>query len=213
MSQAPGHLSSADAAWLHMDRPSNLMVINTVLLFDKQLDWARLREVLRTRLVAPHRRFRQRVVEGRLARGPRWEDDPEFDVARHLHRRGLAAPGGEAALQALAGDLASAPLDRAKPLWETYLIDGPREGCAVIVRMHHCIADGISLANVMLSLTDSAPGPAPAPSAHRPAPSRSAVQSVLHAPVELAGSAAGALARPLAGALGGGARVAGTLAR
>jgi WS/DGAT/MGAT family acyltransferase len=152
-------LSSADAAWLHMDRPRNLMVINSILLFDDQLDWERLAEVVRRRLVEPYPRFRQRVVERRLAlRGPCWADDDDFDLARHLHRRGLRAPGDEAALKELVGDLASIPLDRGKPLWDMYLIDGPAPGCAVIVRMHHCIADGIALARVMLSLTDPAPG-------------------------------------------------------
>jgi diacylglycerol O-acyltransferase len=213
MSQGPGHLSAADAAWLHMDRPTNLMVINSVLLFDEQLDWERLAEVLRTRLVAPHRRFRQRVVEGRFSRGPRWEEDRDFDLSRHLHHRGLAAPGGEAALKELAGDLASAPLDRGKPLWDMYFIDGPGEGCAVIVRMHHCIADGVALAEVMLSLTDTAPGPArPRRRAPR-APARGAVPSLLRAPVTAAEATAAALVKPAAGALATGGRVARALAR
>jgi diacylglycerol O-acyltransferase len=151
-------LSSADAAWLHMDRPTNLMVINSVLLFDEQLDWERLTEVVRTRLVERYPRFHQLVRESRVALdGPHWEEDPDFDVARHLHRRGLPAHGDEQALRDLAGDLASMSMDRGKPLWDMYLIDGPGAGCAVIVRMHHCIADGMALAQVMLSLTDTAP--------------------------------------------------------
>jgi diacylglycerol O-acyltransferase len=213
MSQGPGHLSAADAAWLHMDRPTNLMVINTVLLFDEQLDWERLAEVLSTRLVAPHPRFRQRVTEGRLSRGPRWEEDRDFDLSRHLHHRGLAAPGGEAALKELAGDLASAPLDRGKPLWDMYFIDGPGEGCAVIVRMHHCIADGVALAQVMLSLTDTAPGPeirSPRPAR---APARTVVPALLRAPVAAAGAGAAALVKPATGALATGGRVARALAR
>ena len=156
MSGAPHTpLSSADTAWLHMDRPTNLMVINSILLFGKRVDWERFEEVIRTRLLEPYPRFGERAVESRLVTGGvHWEPDPEFDLARHLHRRGLAAPGDEHALQALAGDLASTPLDREKPLWDMYLIDGPGEGSAAIVRMHHCIADGIALAQVMLSLTD-----------------------------------------------------------
>lgn len=150
-------LSSADTAWLHMDRPTNLMVINSVLLFDEQLDWDRLGEVVSTRLVAPYPRFRQRVVEGRLAIGaPYWQADQDFDLARHLHRLGLPSPGDESALRELVGDLAAMPLDRSKPLWDMYFVDGSGAGCAVIVRMHHCIADGIALAGVLLSLTDPA---------------------------------------------------------
>jgi len=159
---ATRRLSSADAAWLHMDRPTNLMVINSVLLFDEQLDWERLAGVVRRRLVEPYPRFHQRVAEGRVALdGPHWQEDPDFDLARHMHRRGLPYPGDEQALKDLAGDLAAISLDRGKPLWDMYLIDGPGTGCAVIVRMHHCIADGIALAQVMLSLTDTAPEAAP----------------------------------------------------
>lgn len=158
MSATP-RLSSADAAWLHMDRPTNLMVINSVLLFDERLDWERFAEVVRTRLVERYPRFHRLIAEGRTPLdGPHWREDPDFELSRHLHRRGLAAPGDEQALRGLAGDLAAMSLDRGKPLWDMYLIDGPGAGSAVIVRMHHCIADGIALAQVMLSLTDTAPG-------------------------------------------------------
>ena len=58
--------SSADAAWLHMDRPTNLMVINTVLLFDEPVDWERLKQITQKRLVDEYPKFRQRVVESRL---------------------------------------------------------------------------------------------------------------------------------------------------
>ena len=151
-------MPSADAAWLHMDRATNLMVINSLLLFDERVDWPRVREVVAARLVDRYPRFRQRVVE---AGGPRagafWEDDPHFDPILHLHHLALPEPGDREALQELVGDLMAEPLDRAKPLWHVYLIDGYGEGCAVYVRMHHCIADGIALARVMLSLTDAQP--------------------------------------------------------
>lgn len=185
MSAERERLSNADAAWLHMDRPTNLMVINSVLRFDEALDWERFEDVVRTRLVAPYPRFRQRVVDARVPlRGASWSLDPDFELSRHLHRRGLAAPGDETALKRLVGDLAAQPLDRGKPLWDMYLIDGPGRGCAVIVRMHHCIADGIALARVMLSLTDAAARPEPdgtsASTRARVAPSRpSAVRSVV----------------------------------
>ena len=79
-------MSSADTAWLHMDRPNNLMVISGVLWFDEPVDWEQLREVVSSRLVERFPRFRQRVVESRLPlRGPHWEDDPDFDLELHLH--------------------------------------------------------------------------------------------------------------------------------
>lgn len=147
-------MSAADAAWLHMDRPTNLMVINSLLWFDGPVDWDRARGVIVDRIVEPFPRFRQRVCEGGVLSGPVWEDDAGFDVDLHVHRLGLPAPGDEAALQEVVGDLITRPLDRSRPLWEIFLLDGLGGGCAVLVRMHHCIADGIALARVMLSLTD-----------------------------------------------------------
>src|SRR5271165_3180729 len=112
MPETHSQFSSADAAWLHMDRPTNLMVINSVLRFDEQLDWLRLEEVVARRLVAPYPRFHQRAAERRLTvGGPRWEEDQDFDLARHMHRLGLPAPGDESALKELIGDLAAIPLD------------------------------------------------------------------------------------------------------
>src|ERR1019366_3514337 len=137
-------LPSADAAWLHMDRPTNLMVINCVMLFGERLDEGRLREVIRKRLLEAYPRFHERVVESRLPLcGPSFEEDPAFDLDRHVHRLGLPEPGDEPALKELVGSLIATPLDRAKPLWDIYLLDRPGGGCAVVVRMHHCIADGI----------------------------------------------------------------------
>jgi diacylglycerol O-acyltransferase / wax synthase len=155
----PERLSSADAAWLHMDRPTNLMVINSVLLFDQPVDWERLKQITQHRLVDRYPKFRQRVVESRVPfRSPKWEDDPDFALEHHMHHLALPAPGDGAALQELIGDLMTMPLDRNRPLWHDYMVDGFGDGAALIVRMHHCIADGVALARVMLSLTDSEPG-------------------------------------------------------
>jgi diacylglycerol O-acyltransferase len=150
-------MSSADAAWLHMDEPTNLMVITGALWFDQPVDWERAREVIRTRLVQPFPRFRQRVVEGLMPlSGPHWEDHEQFDLDLHLHRVALPPPGDHAALQDLVADLMAEPLDPAKPLWHFHFVDGLGDGSAMITRMHHCIADGIALARVLLSLTDEA---------------------------------------------------------
>src|SRR5581483_4201560 len=114
-------MSSADAAWLHMDRPTNLMVVNSVLWFDGPLDLDRAREVVRERLVERFPRFRQRVIEPLGGLGlPRWEDDPNFELDRHIHHIALPAPGDRLALQELASDVISTPLDRSKPLWDMY---------------------------------------------------------------------------------------------
>lgn len=149
-------MANADAAWLHMDRPTNLMIVNSVWLFDEPLVFEDLREIYTKRLVELYPRFSQRVEHSSLPmQGPSWVDDPNFDLSRHLHHRGLPAPGDIAALQEVVGDLMATPLDPSKPLWDVYLIDGVGSGCALLTRMHHCIADGIALARVMLTLTDA----------------------------------------------------------
>jgi diacylglycerol O-acyltransferase / wax synthase len=148
-------VGNADAAWLHMDRPTNLMVVNSVMLFDEPLSLEQLAEVFESRLVARYPRFSQRVEHSFLPmQGPSWADDENFDLDRHLHHIGLPAPGDTAALQEVVGDLMATPLDPSKPLWDMYLIDGFGSGCALFTRMHHCIADGIALARVLLALTD-----------------------------------------------------------
>jgi len=162
-------MSSTDAAWLHMDSPTNLMVVNAVLWFDEPLGWRRLKEVLRLRLAAEFPRFRQRVVESRLPfAGPWWEDDPEFDLASHVHRSVLPAPGDWRALQEFVAGKMAIPLDGSRPLWQLHFVDGYGPGCAVLFRVHHCIGDGIALARVMLSLTDgdTDAGIAPAQAIH-----------------------------------------------
>jgi WS/DGAT/MGAT family acyltransferase len=154
-------MSAADAAWLHMDRPTNLMVINGVVWFDDPLDWDVLTKRIELRWIDRYPRFRQRVSEGRLPLlAPHWEDDPRFALENHLHHIALPAPGDQDALQDFVGDMMSVPIDRTKPLWHAYFIDGYRSGCAVLIRVHHSVADGIAMAQVLQSLTDDAPEPA-----------------------------------------------------
>jgi diacylglycerol O-acyltransferase len=160
-------LPSADAAFLHMDRPTNLMVINFVMLFDERLDEERLRAVISARLLERYPRFRQLVVKGRPPlRGPSFVEDPRFELDRHVHRRELPAPGDDAALRGLVSDLVTSPLEHSRPLWGMHLLDRPGGGCALVVRIHHCIVDGIALAQLMLSLADATPdAPADGPAA------------------------------------------------
>ncbi|HYO58881.1 wax ester/triacylglycerol synthase family O-acyltransferase [Archangium sp.] len=148
----------ADAAWLQMEEPTSLMVITAVLWFDGPVDWERLTDVVRERLVERYPRFRQRVVPGGLLGTARWEDDPAFRLETHLRRTRLRAPGGRAELEKRVGESMGTPLDFSRPLWELHLIQGYEEGGALLMRVHHCIADGISLARVLLSLTDERAG-------------------------------------------------------
>lgn len=150
-------MSSVDTAWLRMDRPTNLMMIVGVLIFEGALDHGRLKATIASRL-GPFRRFRQRVVID--ASGTYWEDDPTYDIDAHLHRISLPGDGGKEELEKFVADMTSQPLDDSKPLWQFTLIQNYGEGSALLVRIHHCIADGIALVGVMLKLTDtSAAGP------------------------------------------------------
>ncbi|MCS6939480.1 MAG: wax ester/triacylglycerol synthase family O-acyltransferase [Roseiflexaceae bacterium] len=146
--------SSADAAWLRMEDPTNLMMITGVLMFDEPLDVARLYRVIEERLLV-FDRFRMRVKPGRPANVlPEWEIDPYFNLHAHIHRIALPAPGGKRELQALVSDLMSTPLDFSKPLWHFHIVENYNGGSAALCRLHHAIADGIALVQVLLSLTD-----------------------------------------------------------
>ena len=151
-------IGPVDTIWLNMDRPNNLMVIESVMFLEEMPDWDRVVEVLRTRLVERFPVFRQRAVPPSTPLGqPHWEDDPDFSLDRHLRRVRLRRPGGDVALQRHIEQHLHVPLDRAHPLWEVHLIDGYRSGAAVFCRFHHALADGIALTRVMLSFTDESP--------------------------------------------------------
>lgn len=157
MSTRKESMSNVDTAWLHMDRPTNLMMITSFMTFDEPLDYDRLAAVLERRLLT-FDRFRQKVVEPVTPFGNvTWEEDRAFDLRAHLHRIALPAPGDKAALQEVMSDLISTPLDRSKPLWQFHLIENYGNGCVVAGRLHHCIADGIALMRVLLSMTDLTP--------------------------------------------------------
>lgn len=150
-------LSPVDTAWFRMEHPTNLMMITGVFMFSHPLEMERLQEVISTRLLR-FRRFRQKVVQSRFNWiPPYWEDDPHFDLSSHLHRIALPAPGNQVALQELVNDFMSTPLDFTKPLWQIHLVENYGSGCALLCRLHHCIADGIALMRVLLSLTDDDP--------------------------------------------------------
>lgn len=193
-------VSHADAAWLHMDRPTNRMVINAVLWFDRPLDLDRARAVFEERVVDAFPRFCQRIREGRLGSGPVWETYDDFDPELHFHRLGLPGRGDQAALEEVVSDLCVAPLDPARALWDVFLLEGFGEGCAVLVRMHHAIADGIALARVMLSLTDSDGQPLPsaglAEPVHRLSGPLGAIADVAHAGRAVAREAVGTALHP-----------------
>lgn len=191
-------MNHADAAWLHMDQPTNLMIITGVNWFEETPDWERVRELISERFVEPYPRFRQRVVEGTPpVSGPHWEDDPNFDLDLHLHRVALPPPGDRAALAALVADITATPLDRNQALWQIYMVDGYGDGAALIHRIHHCIADGIALSRVLLSLADESDDPdarpiEPPPKQRKSGNGRNPLQSLAGSAKGLASAAIGA---------------------
>lgn len=160
MSTGRRPMSGADAMWLHADRPNHLMVIDAVMWTDEPLDWDRVAQVWQERVVDEFPVFRQRPVDPRWPwELPHWEDDPDFSLDRHLRRARLPRPGGEAELRTFIEERVSRPLDRDHPLWEAWLVDGYQGGSAMVTRFHHAMADGLALAEVMLSVTDEVPEP------------------------------------------------------
>ena len=149
-------VGAVDNIWLRMDRPANLMVIDTVMWLDAPLDLERFRAVVQRRIVDRFPVFSQRIAPDTLPLlSPQWEDDPEFDLDRHVSTAMLPEPAGEAELKAYVESVMHVPLDRRHPLWDMHVIEGYGGGAAVVSRFHHAIADGIALAQVLLSLTDA----------------------------------------------------------
>ncbi|MEX5721837.1 WS/DGAT/MGAT family O-acyltransferase [Geodermatophilus maliterrae] len=158
-------LTTLDASFLYLEDAGAPMHVAGVLVLepvDGGLD--ALAELLEARLpLVP--RYRQRVVPvpGHLA-NPVWADDPDFDVAYHLRRSAVPRPGTEAQLLDLVSRVTSRPLDRRRPLWEVYLVEGLAEGrVAVVTKTHPALVDGlgaVDIAQVLLDPTPDVPVPA-----------------------------------------------------
>ena len=157
-------MTKVDTAWLRMDSSSNLMMINGVWTLSPGIAWEALCERVQQRLLQ-YPRFRQRVVED--AAGATWVEDRNFDIAAHVLREKLPRRKGQSmqrTLQDRVGELAMQPLDPRRPLWQIHLIedftgDDGQPGSALVVRIHHCIADGIALISVTMSLVDGGAEP------------------------------------------------------
>ncbi|OZG74879.1 hypothetical protein BTA51_00260 [Hahella sp. CCB-MM4] len=154
-------MSAVDTAWLRMESPSNLMMIGSVLILEQAVDVDRFKQIIQERLLK-FSRFRQRVTH--VEERPCWEEDPHFHIDNHIHLIGLPGQDRQEDLQRLASDLISTPLNLTHPLWQIHVVESYQGGSALIFRIHHCIADGISLVRVMLSLTDV--GAVPPPQEH-----------------------------------------------
>jgi diacylglycerol O-acyltransferase len=156
-------MSKVDTAWLRMDNDANLMMIVGVWQLAPGVKHAAVCERIENSLLK-YDRFKQRVMED--AAGATWVMDRNFDLANHVVPEKLPKSANqEQALQDRVARLATQRLDPKRPLWQIHLIEdytGPDgvKGSAMIVRIHHCIADGIALISVTMSLVD---GGAPPP--------------------------------------------------
>ena len=174
-------MTKVDTAWLRMDSESNLMMIIGVWIMTPSITHAALCQRLEERLLK-YPRFTQRVVQD--SAGATWVKDTKFVIAQQVVVQKL--PGAsekqsrkqskkqsneeqQQALQDLVAELAVTPLDKKRPLWQFHLIEDYQGGAAMIVRIHHCIADGIALISVTQSLVD---GGSPPPERKPRAPQR-----------------------------------------
>ena len=148
-------LGSLDMTWLQIERETNLMQVVGVLVLETPLDRQRLETLLRARLLRLER-FSQHVL--RDSAGAIWESG-QVDMSAHIVDLPLPAGDEQAALEAVVSELAATPLDPQRPLWQLHLVGQYRQGSALIVRIHHCIADGIALISVTLSLVDGGSEP------------------------------------------------------
>lgn len=149
-------MRAADAMWLH-DTPQNLMIINAVLITE-QLTADDFRRVFEEKILSVdgglrYDRFKKRVVYRHGS--PHWELDPDFDLNNHI----VAMPfslQSEAELQAYIGQEAAKPLPDARSRWQMQIIESYGQKSAILIRIHHVLADGIALVPVMFSLIDEA---------------------------------------------------------
>jgi diacylglycerol O-acyltransferase / wax synthase len=214
-------LTGLDASFLHIESDSAHMHVAAVALFEgSPPEHDELVEALESKMhLVP--RYRQKLAFVPFAQGrPRWVDDPYFNLGYHVRVTALPPPGSEEQLRNLAGRVFSQQLDRDKPLWEMWIVEGLEGGnrFALLSKTHHALVDGVSGVDIASVLFDVAPDPAPVPDPPRrwlprPLPSRGqllaealieratvpaevvrGVRSVFRAPRRIAGAAVGALA-------------------
>jgi diacylglycerol O-acyltransferase / wax synthase len=154
-------LSSLDTSFLHLEDATTPMHVGSVMVFDAPIggfDYESLVTLISQR-IAHVPRYRQRIktVPGGLG-NPVWVDDTNFDMSYHVRRSALPRPGSDEQLEELVARIQPRPLDRSRPLWEVYLVEGLAEDrFAVITKTHHSLVDGISAVDIGNVLVDGNP--------------------------------------------------------
>ena len=174
-------LSGMDTAFLYLETPTTHMQVQAVMLLDPSTvpggySFEKIKAHLASRLPQlPEFRRRLAFVPFDLHR-PVWFDDPDFDLDYHVRHIAVPAPGTPEQLADIVGDIAGRPLDRARPLWEFWVIEGVENGAvAVVARMHHATIDGVSGSSLLTSILDleALPGRRVAPTSTTGSPSTS----------------------------------------
>jgi diacylglycerol O-acyltransferase / wax synthase len=170
-------MSFQDASFLHVESENSPMHVGGVSIFEgPPPPFAEIADMVRAKLpLVPRYRQVVRFVPLAVAE-PVWVDDPHFNLGYHLRRTALPDPGGDHELLTLVGRVMSQNLDRAKPLWEMWVVEGLGDGrWALLSKVHHCMVDGIASTDLMAVLLDQerdperpspdvwAPGPMPGP--------------------------------------------------
>lgn len=206
-------MSLLDASFLYMENDETPMHIGGVAIFDgPPPTHPELAARFGAKLpLVPRYRQRVRFLPLDLGR-PAWVDDEHFTLDYHLRRTALPSPGGRAELHTLAGRVISQHLDRARPLWEVWIVEGLEDGrWALISKVHHCMVDGVASVDLMSLLSDAEPHaePLPPPPPWRPRPGPSSREVVgssligLVSPLEGARRVVGGLRSPRALAVTG----------
>ncbi|HEX3833447.1 MAG TPA: wax ester/triacylglycerol synthase family O-acyltransferase [Solirubrobacteraceae bacterium] len=159
----PDRLTGLDSSFLHLEHDATHMHVAGCMVFDGQAPaYDELVDQILSRLhLVP--RYRQRLAFVPLNQGrPVWVDDPHFNVAFHVRHTALPNPGGEDQLKRLCGRIFSQALDRSRPLWEIWLVEGLTEDrFALLSKTHHALVDGISGVDIATVLFDASPDPVP----------------------------------------------------
>lgn len=156
-------MSGIDAAFLYFETPNMHMHVVATIVFDPTTvpggySFDHVKEMIRSRLHLA-KPLRRRLAPTPLnLHHPVWVEDHDFDLDYHVRRIGCPAPGTEEQLSEIVGDIASRPLDRTRPLWEVWVVEGLENGhTASVTKMHHCTIDGVSGANFMVHFFDTDP--------------------------------------------------------
>ncbi|MDX6657803.1 MAG: diacylglycerol O-acyltransferase / wax synthase [Solirubrobacteraceae bacterium] len=199
-------LTAVDASFLHQEGQNSHMHVGAVTIFEgPPPDFEEFLDSLRARLhLVP--RYRQKLAEAPLQTGrPLWVDDPNFNLEYHVRQTALPEPGSEEQLTRLTARVFSQQLDRSKPLWETWLVEGLEgDRFALISKTHHALIDGIAGVDLAQVLFDLTPVPQEIPhpdEAWQPAPEPSAAGMVAGEITGLARTGLGVAARAINAAM------------